>query len=162
MADAAEWLARLDPEACELISSADTFFVASSSGTQGGGAGGLDVSHRGGRPGFVRVDCGAAVLTIPDFRGNRFFNTLGNLLLDPRAGLLFADFASGNLLQVQGRAEIDWDAGESAGFTGAERIWRVRVTGGWRRRRGLHMRWALRDFAPTTERTGTWAAEQRR
>ena len=42
----------------------------------------MDISHRGGRPGFVRVD--GDVLTIPDFRGNRYFNTLSNLLLEQR------------------------------------------------------------------------------
>jgi hypothetical protein len=48
------------------------------------------------------------VLTIPDFRGNRFFNTLGNLVSDPRAALLFVDFETGDLLHLQGRVEIDW------------------------------------------------------
>ncbi len=93
---AAERLGGLDPQACALIAAADTFFVASSSGADGAEPGGMDISHRGGRPGFVRVD--GDVLTIPDFRGNRYFNTLGNLLLEPRAGLLFVDFQDGGLL----------------------------------------------------------------
>ena len=59
------------------------------------------MSHRGGKPGFVGVQ--GDTLAIPDFRGNRFYNTLGNLLGDPRAGLLFVDFASGDILQIQGR-----------------------------------------------------------
>ena len=153
-AGAAEQLDGLDSQARALIAGTDTFFVASGSGTGGGDAGGLDVSHRGGRPGFVRVD--GDVLTIPDFRGNRYFNTLGNLLLDPRAGLLFVDFASGSLLHLQGRAELDWDGGAASGFAGAERLWRVRVTAGWRRPGALAMRWAFRGYAPTTERTGRW------
>ena len=151
----AERLAGLDQGACALIASADTFFVASGSGGRGGETGGLDVSHRGGRPGFVRVD--GDVLTIPDFRGNRYFNTLGNLLLDPRAGLLFVDFTSGDLLQLQGRAEIAWDNGAARGFAGAERLWRVRITAGWRRREALPLRWAFQGYAPTTNRTGTWS-----
>ena len=65
-----------------------------------GAAYGADISHRGGRPGFVRVD--GDVLTIPDFRGNRYFNTLGNLIAEPRASLLFVDFETGDLLQLQG------------------------------------------------------------
>ena len=156
MGGAAEPLAGLDPEALASITGADTFFVASGSGGQVGAAGGLDMSNRGGRPGFVRVDDG--VLTIPDFRGNRYFNTLGNLLLDPRVGLLFMDIADGSLLQLQGRAEIGWDAGEAGRLPGAERLWRVHVTAGWRHRRALPLRWAFREFAPTTERTGTWTA----
>lgn len=153
-AGAAEHLDGLDPQARALIAGADTFFVASGSGTGGGDAGGLDMSHRGGRPGFVRVD--GDVLTIPDFRGNRYFNTLGNLLLNPRAGLLFVDFANGGLLQLQGRAELDWDGGAASGFAGAERLWRVRVTTSWRRPGALALRWAFRGYAPTTERTGRW------
>ena len=82
------------------------------------------MSHRGGRPGFVGVQ--GDTLVIPDFRGNRFFNTLGNLLGDPRAGLLFIDFASGDILQLQGRATIDWHP-EGSGPAGAERLWRVEV-----------------------------------
>ena len=150
----AERLDGLDAQARALIVGADTFFVASGSGAGGGAAGGLDMSHRGGRPGFVRVD--GDLLTIPDFRGNRYFNTLGNLLLDPRAGLLFVDFASGELLHLQGRAELDWDGGAASGFGGAERLWRVRVTAGWRRPGALALRWAFRGYAPTTGRTGRW------
>ncbi len=152
----AERFDSLDPQARALIAGADTFFVASGSGTDGGDAGGLDMSHRGGRPGFVRVD--GDVLTIPDFRGNRYFNTLGNLVLDPRAGLLFVDFVNGGLLHLQGRAELDWDCGTASGFAGAERLWRVRVTAGWRRPGALALRWTFRDYAPTTERTGIWNA----
>jgi len=155
---ATEGLGSLDEEARDLVASADTFFVATSSGGRGGEAGGVDVSHRGGRPGFVRVD--GDVLTIPDFRGNRYFNTLGNLLLDPRAALLFVDFDTGSLLHLQGRAEIVWDGEEVRGFIGAERLWRVQVSRVWRRRGGLKLRWALRDYAPTTERTGIWAPRE--
>jgi hypothetical protein len=45
----------------------------------------------------------------PDYPGNGFFNTLGNLTLDPRAGLVFVDFAAGTLLHVAGRATIIWN-----------------------------------------------------
>ncbi|WP_420608205.1 pyridoxamine 5'-phosphate oxidase family protein [Novosphingopyxis sp.] len=149
-------LGALDSQARALIAGADTFFVASGSGAVGGDAGGLDMSHRGGRPGFVRVD--GDVLTIPDFRGNRYFNTLGNLLLDPRAGLLFVDFSSGDLLQLQGQAELDWDGGGASGFAGAERLWKLRVTAAWRRPGALALRWTFKGYAPTTERTGRWSA----
>src|SRR3546814_14766932 len=82
---------------------------ASAAATAGSGLReqGADVSHRGGRPGFVRVteDDGRSVLTIPDFSGNQFFNTLGNIAINPRAGLLFVDFATGDLLTLTGRSE---------------------------------------------------------
>ncbi len=152
---AAETLHCLAWDARGLIAAADTFFVATGSAGRGGDADGVDVSHRGGRPGFVRVD--GDVLTIPDFRGNRYFNTLGNLLLDPRAALLFVDFATGDLVHLQGGAKIVWDGEEVRSFAGAERLWRVHVTAGWRRRGALPLRWTFRGYAPTTERTGAWA-----
>ncbi|HEY8289581.1 MAG TPA: pyridoxamine 5'-phosphate oxidase family protein [Acetobacteraceae bacterium] len=149
-----ESLTSLDAEAGALVDAADTFFVATSSGPGAGPAGGVDISHRGGRPGFIRRD--GTLLTIPDFRGNRYFNTLGNLLLNPRAALLFIDWSSGSLLQLRGVVEIQWDGEESGEFTGAERLWRLRITDGWRIRNALPLRWTFHDFAPTTERTGTW------
>jgi uncharacterized protein len=137
-AHASEMLSGLDQAARNAIATADTLFVATS------GAGeSVDISHRAGAPGFVRVD--GDVLTIPDYRGNRYFNTLGNMMLDPRAALLFPDFTSGDLLQLQGRTEIVWDVPETEHLPGAERLWRLHVTRGWRRRGALPLRWALRS-----------------
>jgi predicted pyridoxine 5'-phosphate oxidase superfamily flavin-nucleotide-binding protein len=126
----------LDTQARRQIADADTFFVATSSGAgpdgKGVDQGGVDISHRGGPPGFVRVH--GDVLEIPDYRGNRYFNTLGNLLLEPRAALLFVDFARGEMLQLQGRAEIDWD---DSTLPYAERTWRFTVERGWRGNAGV-------------------------
>lgn len=154
----AEELTGLDAAAIQLVADADTFFVASRS--RGGlAAGVLDMSHRGGRPGFVGVT--GSELRIPDFRGNRFFNTLGNLLGEPRAGLLFADFDTGELLQLQGRVAIDWSpAGDLP--AGTQRVWRFTVERGWRRPRALPFDWTSSvEFAPTTLATGVWAARNR-
>lgn len=145
----------LDAQARAVIAAADTFFVASSSGRLDGPTGGLDISHRGGRPGFVRVD--GETLTIPDFRGNRYFNTLGNLLVEPRAALVFVDFERGDLLQLQGRAEILWEPQEAGPFPGAERFWRFHAVRGWHLPGALPLRWQFREYAPTTQRTGTWS-----
>jgi predicted pyridoxine 5'-phosphate oxidase superfamily flavin-nucleotide-binding protein len=78
-----------------LIAAADTFFIASALGSvRDRPSQGADASHRGGPPGFVRVD-DERTLAVPDFTGNSYFNTLGNLALNPRCGLLFIDFATG-------------------------------------------------------------------
>jgi uncharacterized protein len=98
------------------IERADTFFIASAHPE-----GGADVSHRGGLPGFVRVEDDRR-LVFPDYAGNTMFNTLGNIAANPSAGLLFLDFESGATLQLTGRAEVIWDADRSAEFTGAERV----------------------------------------
>jgi predicted pyridoxine 5'-phosphate oxidase superfamily flavin-nucleotide-binding protein len=133
-----EPLTRLDRAATAAITGADTFFIASAA-RAGEPTGGVDISHRGGPPGFVRVD--GDVLTIPDFQGNRYFNTLGNLVSEPRAALLFVDFARGDLLHVQGTTEIQWDGPEVRALAGAERLWRVHVERGWHRRGALALRW---------------------
>ena len=148
-----EFFDGLDEAARSLVSASDTFFVASRSRPEVGSDGGFDMSHRGGRPGFVGVL--GNTLAIPDFHGNRFYNTLGNLLGDPRAGLLFIDFATGDLLQLQGQAEIDWASGGS-GPEGAERLWRMKIERGWRRRSAFPFTWTFGDYAPTTLKTGVW------
>ena len=69
----------LDADAAAVIAAADTFFVTSYVDVDGQESRrAVDTSHRGGRPGFIRID--GNVLTIPDFAGNQYFNTLGNLL----------------------------------------------------------------------------------
>jgi uncharacterized protein len=143
-----ERLAGMDADARRLIGASDTFFVASNAGDA------VDISHRGGQPGFARAD--GDVLTVPDFTGNRYFNTLGNFLASPQAGLLFIDFVHGDLMHLSGTVEIVWDGEETPQFAGAERLWRVRVSHGWRQRGALALRWMFRDYAPTTARTGTW------
>ncbi|MBR8253894.1 pyridoxamine 5'-phosphate oxidase family protein [Burkholderia ambifaria] len=131
-----------------LLAQADTFFVASANtSADAGAARGADVSHRGGMPGFVRVD-DACTLTTPDFSGNRFFNTLGNLQHDPRAGLLFIDFDSGDVLYVAARAEIVWDGPLVASFDGAQRVVRFHVREVRRTRGALPFRWSAPERAP--------------
>jgi len=112
---------RLEPEQRALVEAADTLFVASAH--DGFGA---DASHRGGLPGFVRVD-GEDTVIFPDYAGNGMFQTLGNFLADGRAGLLFPDFERGRTLQLTGRASIEWDPSGAWRWPGAERVVRVRV-----------------------------------
>lgn len=104
------------------IANADTFFIASGFREDGESSTyGMDVSHRGGEPGFVRV-VSATTLQFPDYAGNNHYNTIGNLVLDPRAGLLFIDFTTGGLLQLSGKTSIDWDSQEIAQYPGARRL----------------------------------------
>jgi uncharacterized protein len=106
-----------------FIAEADTFFIASRSAQldQKEFSQGLDVSHRGGLPGFVRV-VSPNELCFPDLSGNLLFNTLGNLEVDARAGLLFIDFQSGGMLHIIGRATISWDVPETMRSAGVERL----------------------------------------
>jgi len=155
--------ALLSDEALDAIARADTFFIASASRRAADAADrdrreGLDVSHRGGRSGFVRatVEDGATVLTWPDFRGNYMFNTLGNLAVEPRAGIVVPDFARGALLTLTGRADVVWSGAELAAFRGAERLVRLRVASGARLDGAIPPSLDKED-APQLAKTGSWA-----
>lgn len=103
----------LNADQMQRIRAADTLFIGTGQhGAEDTASNGYDASHRGGAPGFVEV-LGAHHLRIPDYAGNRFFNTIGNLLKNPAVGLVFVDFETGGLLHLTGRAEIDWSAANS-------------------------------------------------
>ncbi|KAJ1452448.1 hypothetical protein M885DRAFT_589087 [Pelagophyceae sp. CCMP2097] len=124
-------VAAFGPKELKLIRNADCFFVASAydGGDVSSARTGADASHRGGPKGFVK--CDGRTLTIPDYSGNNFYNTLGNLLLNPRAGLLFVDFESGEVLTLTGTVEVLWGvAGEAAGTAETERAWRFTLDRG--------------------------------
>ncbi|MBI3898843.1 MAG: pyridoxamine 5'-phosphate oxidase family protein [Gammaproteobacteria bacterium] len=149
-------LPRLDSAAASLIRAADTFFIATHyAAADARPSYGADVSHRGGKPGFVRVD-DAATLTWPEFVGNFLFNTLGNLTVNPRAGLLFPDFTNGDLLLLSGRGEIIWDGDELQAFAGAERLLRYRIERIVRLPAALPLRWQLQEYSPFLANTGAW------
>ncbi|MGB7193014.1 MAG: pyridoxamine 5'-phosphate oxidase family protein [Collimonas pratensis] len=154
----------LDDAMQQLIRAADTFFIATAflpdpaaDGSAGEGGYGADVSHRGGKPGFVRID-DAKTLTVPDFVGNFYFNTIGNLVVHPRAGLLFIDFASGDLIYLAVSAELIWDGPEVASFAGAERLLRFHVEQAIRVEASLPLRWSEAEFSPALAPMGSWPA----
>ncbi|MEU6577865.1 pyridoxamine 5'-phosphate oxidase family protein [Streptomyces sp. NPDC046805] len=124
----------------ELISNADTFFLGTTHPTRG-----ADASHKGGQPGFVRVDDGE--IWWPDYAGNNLFNSLGNITVDPATALLFIDFTTGRTLQLSGEAKVEWldtSTCQDEGGTGR----RVRFTP--RRIRGgqIPLRGDLLSFSP--------------
>jgi uncharacterized protein len=139
-----------------IIMAADTFFITTAhQDTAAGAASGVDVSHRGGKPGFVRID-DERTLTVPDFSGNHLFNTLGNLELNPRAGLLFLDFDRGDLLYLTGTAEVIWEGAEVELYEGAERLLRFHLDRGERVEGSLPLRWSSPEFSPFLARMGSW------
>ncbi len=146
-----------DDAARRLVAQADTFYIAtahprSDASTR---AQGVDVSHRGGKPGFVRVE--GDVLTVPDFIGNHFFNTLGNLLLHPPCGLLFIDFETGDLLQLAARGEVVTSGEALRGFAGAQRLLRLEVLSLLRREGALPLRWGEAELSPHLVAMGEWS-----
>jgi predicted pyridoxine 5'-phosphate oxidase superfamily flavin-nucleotide-binding protein len=150
--------AQLDDDARRIIAQADTLFIATAYAgdkAQAGRAGGVDVSHRGGKPGLVRVEADGT-LTVPDFVGNYFFNTLGNLVVNPRAGLLFIDFDTGDLLYLAVTADIIWDGPEVDAFAGAQRLMRFKVQSMRLVESSLPLRWGEAELSPVLEATGAW------
>ncbi|MBK1836716.1 pyridoxamine 5'-phosphate oxidase family protein [Azospirillum sp. YIM B02556] len=150
-----EELPQLDPSARAMIDTADTFFVATYADRAERRQ--VDVSHRGGKAGFVRV-AEDGTLTIPDFNGNLFFSTLGNIVLNGKAGLVFVDYESGDMLQMTGDAEVILDSPEIAAFQGAERLWTFRPRRILRRVGALALRWSFRKdgWSPSSLMTGDW------
>lgn len=156
----------LSDMARDLVARSDTFFIASAApgAREGDPTRGVDASHRGGKPGFVRVteDDGSSVLTVPDFRGNYYFNTLGNIELNPATGLLFVDFASGDVLMLSGDAEVLWDGPELAAFEGAERLLRFRLRESLRIENAVPLRWGDAEWAKQLPATGSWETVEQR
>lgn len=136
--------AGLDEAARQMIRQADTFFIASAhprASTESGRHQGVDVSHRGGAAGFVEL-ADNDTLTVPDYVGNAYFNTLGNLLLNSRAGLLFVDFDAGRLLWLAAEAEIVHDGPDLARIPAVERLLRLKVSESRYTPGPLPLRWA--------------------
>lgn len=112
----------LEAEQLALIAQADTFFLASVHETHG-----ADCSHRGGPPGFVQV-LPNGVLRIPDYNGNSMFNSFGNFLINPQAGLVFPNYEQRRMLQLNGTAEMFWDQPDPGNLTGGTgRFWEFTV-----------------------------------
>ena len=135
----------LDDVAMALIQASDTLFVASYVARgKGRPSDGVDVSHRGGASGFVRVG-DEYNLTIPDYQGNNHFNTLGNFQMNPKAGLLFIDFDKGHLLTMTGRVHILWDSPDTSQFEGANRLWTFQLDHGIWLENAMPLQWLRSD-----------------
>lgn len=137
---------RLSADDVDLLARADTFFIATLAPGADPGHG-ADVSHRGGRPGFIE-SLGGGTLRFADYRGNAMFNTLGNLELDPRAGLLVPDFDTGDLLQLTGRAVVDYEPEPAPAHPGARRIVRFSVAEAVRRPAASPLRSGAVEYSP--------------
>lgn len=150
---------RLDVAEQARVRDCDTFYLATAHPAAGGStdpARGVDVSHRGGKPGFVRVDGDGARLTVPDFTGNFLFNTIGNLELNPAAGLLFIDFACGDLLYVAARGAVIWAGPRVRAFEGAQRLLQFDIVECRSIRAALPLRWGAAERSPFLDNTGRW------
>ncbi|HJU70785.1 MAG TPA: pyridoxamine 5'-phosphate oxidase family protein [Paucimonas sp.] len=147
----------LDEAARALVRAADTFFIASACVAAAGEERhqGVDVSHRGGRPGFVMVD--GDTIVFPDFSGNAHYRTLGNLQVDRRAGLLFMDFTNRDLLYLAVETEIIWESELIRAFPGAQLLVRCYVRQAIRIEAALPFVFSEPEYSPQLTTTGTWS-----
>lgn len=146
----------LGGRARHMVENADSFFIASQfNGDDNKAAHGVDVSNRGGKPGFVRLEDDHTLIW-PDYVGNFMFNTLGNLQVNPKAGLLFIDFETGDVLNLRGEGEVVWDEDLISQFDGAQRFVRFHLKEARLIRGGLPARWTLTEVSPALQDTGSW------
>lgn len=126
-----------------LIAGADTLFVASAHPEHG-----VDASHRGGHPGFVKI-INDRQLRIPDFVGNSMFNTLGNFVSYPHAGLVFIDFERNRLLQLTGTPQILWELDDPQGETGGtRRFWQFDISAWQENPLPVELAWEFLEASP--------------
>ncbi|NBD24705.1 pyridoxamine 5'-phosphate oxidase family protein [Paenibacillus glycinis] len=126
----------------DWIAQADTFYIGSTNDR-----GEMDASHRGGNPGFVRVE-DAHTLLFPDYFGNSMFNTLGNIQSNPLSGLLFIDYEHGHSLHLTGASAIIWDEATIAAFPGADRVVRFEIRDVVQLDNATAMRWEDTEMSP--------------
>jgi len=112
---------RFTQDDAEFIERSPMFFLATADAD-----GWPDVSYKGGLPGFVRV-VSEDTLAFPNYDGNGMFKSLGNMLVNPKVGLLFIDFEDPGRMRVQGMATLSADDPLMAHFPGAQLIVRVRA-----------------------------------
>ena len=147
---------RFDSVTEQKLINADTLFIATGFRNDPEASNqGADASHRGGKPGFIRVERSQSIV-FPDFKGNNIYNTIGNLAVNPRAGILVPDFQTGDLVSMTGKVEMIWSGPMVDAFEGAQRLIRfnaeevITISG------GMAITSEFGEYAPQLERTGTW------
>lgn len=133
----------LNDELKTWVKKADTFFVGSADDQQN-----LDVNHRGGNPGFINI-IDQNTLQVPDYEGNKMFNTFGNFELNPNTGLLFIDFKNGKTLQMIGSSEILWNQEDPENRTGGTgRFWNFHIENAFTHETLKNLEWNFLDYSP--------------
>lgn len=141
----------------KFIQQTDSFYIASRvSAITDERNSGLDASHRGGKPGFLKID--GNTLTFPDFSGNNFFNTIGNIQSDPRVGLFIPDFNNGDAYFLIGNASIDWSEKKLEEYSGAQRFISIQIERCILSRSGLPIRAQSMELSPALVGTGDWVS----
>lgn len=150
----------LHESAVSLISKADLFFLTSSNNGVS-----LSTNHRGGSSGFVRVfvdDDSATYLLWPEYSGNRMYQSLGNLKLTPKAGLVFPNFDTGDVLYVTCTTDILTGKAASALLPRSNLIVKAKIDVARFVRKGLSFRAPSGEPSPYNPPVRFLSSERRR
>ncbi|KAH8722923.1 hypothetical protein GQ44DRAFT_711077 [Phaeosphaeriaceae sp. PMI808] len=136
----------------ELIDKSDMFFLSTSAGED------MDVNHRGGPPGFVRI-LSSNEIVYPEYSGNRLYQSLGNLQLNPKIGITFPDYDTGDVLYITGTTDILVGVDAANLLQGSNLV--VKITIGEARlvQRGLSFRGVRKEQSPYNPRVRALATE---
>jgi len=120
-----KFLARptIDVDDRAFIERMDMFFLATADAD-----GRPQCSYKGGASGFVRV-LDERTVAFPSYDGNGMYLSTGNVLRNPRVGMLFVDFTSArpSRLRLNGTASIDARDELIEHYPGAQLVVRVRA-----------------------------------
>ncbi|KAF2825186.1 hypothetical protein CC86DRAFT_295112 [Ophiobolus disseminans] len=142
----------LSGQARALINKSDMFFLSTSTSSD------MDVNHRGGSPGFVRV-ISPTCIAYPEFSGNRLYQSLGNLQLNPRIGITFPDYETGDVLYITGTTEILVGTDAASLLPGSNLAVKIGITEARFIQRGLPFRGVKKTPSPYNPRVRPLAAE---
>jgi NAD(P)H-flavin reductase/predicted pyridoxine 5'-phosphate oxidase superfamily flavin-nucleotide-binding protein len=142
----------LTEEGEALIGRSDMFFLTTNTEQD------MDVNHRGGPPGFVRV-MSATEFIYPEYSGNRLYQSLGNLQLNPKIGVTFPDYNTGDVLYTTGTAAILVGADAASLLPGSNLAVKITITETRLVRRGLPFRGVRHTLSPYNPRVRPLASE---
>lgn len=97
----------IDDETAFFVEGRQFFFIATADSN-----GNCDCSFRGseqdetGKQQLAVFVENPKVVVFPDYSGNKMYNSLGNILVNPHIGMLFLDFPTASRLRINGVAEI--------------------------------------------------------
>jgi ferredoxin-NADP reductase/predicted pyridoxine 5'-phosphate oxidase superfamily flavin-nucleotide-binding protein len=142
----------LTQEGRTLISKSDMFFLTTATEHD------MDVNHRGGPQGFVRI-ISSSQFIYPEYSGNRLYQSLGNLQLNPNIGVTFPDYISGDVLFITGTATILVGLDAANLLPGSTLAVMITITDTRLVQRGLPFRGARHTPSPYNPRLQVLAAE---
>ncbi|KAJ4349563.1 uncharacterized protein N0V89_008179 [Didymosphaeria variabile] len=142
----------LSEEAKALILKADMFFLTTSVPED------MDTNHRGGPAGFVRVLSDTEIV-YPEYSGNRLYQSLGNLLVNPKIGITFPDYKTGDIVYITGTTDVLAGDDATAILPGSNLAVKIKIGEARVVKQGLPLRGMRKTPSPYNPLVRTLASE---